>query len=64
MGVRAWLAPVAPLKALAAHRWAKPHLRYFSMRRAAGEQQDLITPLALEDRNLGVGGAQDAGLGV
>lgn len=43
MGVRAWLAPVAPLKALAAHRWAKPHLRYFSMRRAAGEQQDLVT---------------------
>lgn len=34
---RAWLAPVAPLKALAAHSRGKPHSRYFSMRRAERE---------------------------
>lgn len=32
MSVRDWLAPVAPLKALANHTFEKPHLRYFSMR--------------------------------
>lgn len=39
VGVRAWLAPVAPLKALAAHSRRKPHFRYFSMRRARQESE-------------------------
>lgn len=39
VGVRAWLAPVAPLKALAAQSRENPHFRYFSMRRAGPESK-------------------------
>lgn len=38
VGVRAWLGPVAPLKALAAQSRGNPHFRYFSMRRAGRER--------------------------
>lgn len=63
MGVRAWLAPVAPLKALAAHSRRKPHFRYFSMRRAGREREwyDRLGPQELRPSSMDAALAQNPG---